>query len=637
MVLKKTKAKTMKKIKTALATLLLTAVSTAYAIELSLNQLNFSAGDPLTLTLTNEDWAGEADIYIALTLPADETLYFLTPSALVLDMLPFQQAQIAAGSREILQIPSLAPLSPGEYIFYAGVTVPDTLDIIGEIAMNTVIFVAGEFELGDISFPNGVVGRTYSFAIEPNSGMLPYQFSLISGTLPNGLTLNSENGLIQGTPSEKGSTEFTVQVTDARGDVADIEGVLNIFSVLTFGEHGTFKGCNGLQMAFNSAQDLDEIRVEVGTYECNRLKIPSNKSFENGLKISGGWDNSFEYQSDDAALTIFDGKKEGRILSVSADGAVAIEGLSFLNGKSRFDQGGAIFGNGEISVTNCVFSGNSTPDDGGAIYNVSNITNSTFSNNSASRNGGAVFDSGIITNSTFSNNSSNNGGAVYASHIINSTFSNNSAKDGGAVYVSSVINSTFSNNSASNNGGAVYNSDSVTNSTFFNNSSSRNGGAVYNSEYMTHVKITNSLFFNNSSATGGAIVNGTIINCTFVNNSALYRGGAFYGNGMIVNSIFYQNQNQVEVGEEANDIASGENLVIDYTLVNDIYGAVDLGTHFIMGEPRFVDADNGDFHLRSDSPAIDVGDDSVIELESDLDGNLRIVGGTIDLGAYEYQ
>ncbi|MEN8216227.1 MAG: hypothetical protein ABFS56_07590 [Pseudomonadota bacterium] len=76
---------------------------------------------------------------------------------------------------------------------------------------------------------------------------------------------------------------------------------------------------------------------------------------------------------------------------------------------------------------------------------------------------------------------------------------------------------------------------------------------------------------------------------------------------------------------------------MDYTLVNNISGAVDLGTHFIMGEPRFVDAPNGDFHLRSDSPAVDVGDSSVIEsypflkddTEIDLDGNPRLVGGAI--------
>jgi hypothetical protein len=143
---------------------------------------------------------------------------------------------------------------------------------------------------------------------------------------------------------------------------------------------------------------------------------------------------------------------------------------------------------------------------------------------------------------------------------------------------------------------------------------------------------------------GGAIFGGsTIVNCTIANNIASYSGGAFFGTGTILNTIFAQNK----VGEEANDITPDGDLHVDYTLVNNISGAVDLGTHNIMGDPRFVDAENGDFHLRSDSPAINVGDDSVIdsypflkddaEHEIDLDGNPRIVGGAIDLGAYEVQ
>ncbi|MEN8221120.1 MAG: hypothetical protein ABFS56_33180 [Pseudomonadota bacterium] len=135
------------------------------------------------------------------------------------------------------------------------------------------------------------------------------------------MTLNS--GLIQDTPSEKDSVELTMQVTDAAGDVAEIEAVLNVFGVVSF---GTFKGSDGLQNVLNTSQYSDEIRIEQGTYECHGLVTSKDKgrSWKHGIKISGGWDSSFENQNDDPALTVFDAKEKGRILWVSL-GTVTIE------------------------------------------------------------------------------------------------------------------------------------------------------------------------------------------------------------------------------------------------------------------------------------------------------------------------
>lgn len=52
-----------------------------------------------------------------------------------------------------------------------------------------------------------------------------------------------------------------------------------------------------------------------------------------------------------------------------------------------------------------------------------------------------------------------------------------------------------------------------------------------------------------------------------------------------------------------------------------------------VGKVGFVDAENGDFHLLSGSPAIDVGNDAVL---FDLDGTLRPQGERSDIGAYEH-
>ena len=60
----------------------------------------------------------------------------------------------------------------------------------------------------------GTVGTTFSRQLLATGGTTPYVWSLVGGTLPAGLGL-SPGGLIVGTPTATGTSEFTVKVTDA--------------------------------------------------------------------------------------------------------------------------------------------------------------------------------------------------------------------------------------------------------------------------------------------------------------------------------------------------------------------------------------------------------------------------------------
>jgi hypothetical protein len=64
-----------------------------------------------------------------------------------------------------------------------------------------------------------VVGVAYNDTIEARGGTLPYHFTIQSGHLPSGLTLDGTFGVVDGTPTDVETDTFTVRCTDSSDPV----------------------------------------------------------------------------------------------------------------------------------------------------------------------------------------------------------------------------------------------------------------------------------------------------------------------------------------------------------------------------------------------------------------------------------
>ncbi len=118
-------------------------------------------------------------------------------------------------------------------IVNAGFTiqVTDAKSLSGSKALS--INIRGGVSITPPMLPGGQVTFPYSATLSATGGVLPYTWSVSSGTLPDGLTLtgNSDNtATISGTPTLLGTSMFTIQVADAESPPATgTSGSLSIY------------------------------------------------------------------------------------------------------------------------------------------------------------------------------------------------------------------------------------------------------------------------------------------------------------------------------------------------------------------------------------------------------------------------
>jgi hypothetical protein len=65
------------------------------------------------------------------------------------------------------------------------------------------------------TMPTGMAGIPYSATLVATGGTTPYSWQITGGSLPQGLALDKNSGVVSGTPSKTGIFPFTASVTDA--------------------------------------------------------------------------------------------------------------------------------------------------------------------------------------------------------------------------------------------------------------------------------------------------------------------------------------------------------------------------------------------------------------------------------------
>jgi hypothetical protein len=182
--------------------------------------LKISEAAPLSVATTSLPGATQGSVY-SQTLTASGGIGPYS-WALIAGSLPAGLALSGGGNI------SGTPTGTGTSTFTVRVT-----DSNGSTATRILsISVAPALAITTTSLPHGTVGAFYSDALTATGGYSPYTWSIVSGSLPGGLTLGSL-GTISGTPTTYGTSEFTVQVTDSASQTATLALSLTVVFPLT--------------------------------------------------------------------------------------------------------------------------------------------------------------------------------------------------------------------------------------------------------------------------------------------------------------------------------------------------------------------------------------------------------------------
>lgn len=409
-----------------------------------------------------------------------------------------------------------------------------------------------------------------------------------------------------------------------------------------------------IQEAVDAADGGDEVVVTNGTYASGGRAVYGTMT--NRVAV----DKPLAVRSVNGPQhTIIQGRQvpgstngDGAIRCVYLTNGASLAGFTLTNGATldsgdhrRERSGGGVFSESAATlVSGCVIAGNAALVWGGGAYS-GTLSNCTFNANSALASGtyggagGGAFYS-TLNNCALSNNSAGWAGGGAAGGTLNHcALVNNRASSGGgaagagvALPACTINYCTLAGNWAAQSGGGVYGERpygpplTLNACTLISNSAPFGGGAY-------EAVLNNCLLRTNLAEYGGGANACDLNNCTLTDNFASIAGGGASANvfgftSTLNNCILY-----------FNSAPQGTNYSLAYgpLVLNYCWTTPDSIVFPNEGEPLFVDHFSGNLRLQSNSPCINAGYNAYAVGSGDLDGRPRVAGGTVDIGAYEFQ
>ncbi|MEZ0611428.1 choice-of-anchor Q domain-containing protein [Fibrella sp. WM1] len=439
--------------------------------------------------------------------------------------------------------------------------------------------------------------------------------------------------------------------------------------------------------------------IAAGTYKpTTTLDRSASFSIASGVSLYGGF-AGIESTPDARTPTTYETVLSGDIgiPNDATDNSKQVIQVRDVNGAVRFDQ--LTIRRGSVFFFDDVHSGAGLDIYSAAVTTTIQVTNCQFIDNmilpSLSGGGAIAFQANNgaicqlrIEGSVFQGSTAGYGGAVslvtqggtLATYISNTTFERNVAQEGGAVsarYLEratgnqvSITRCQFIGNQAYFLAGALVTGTQpieISQCQFIGNNviytSPSGGGGAIDASSCTLAQYRDCLFSGNTAYRGGAVYSTSIakwteqvfINCTFTNNAASVVGGAFYNDQFgqarpgstfpnatitrLTNCILWGNTAPTSPAYHAVYGSEYSNRPLtNYSLIQGYDPVIYIGANNLARDPVFINAQSSNYRLSTNSPAINAGDPATAMYltTTDLDGNPRLRGGRVDMGAYEF-